>query len=53
MSKINSFQKLNPVDRKTVEEGIKIIELGAVTRTEFILNTLMNYFSQVKNQLNL
>ncbi|MFX1286259.1 MAG: hypothetical protein ACFFB5_21680 [Promethearchaeota archaeon] len=45
MKKINSFQKLNPVDRKTVEEGLEIIDFEATTRTEFIMNTLMNYFS--------
>lgn len=47
MDKINSFQKLNPIDRKTVENGFEIIDFEAVTRTEFILNTLMNYLSRI------
>ncbi|MFX0183278.1 MAG: hypothetical protein ACFE95_09390, partial [Candidatus Hodarchaeota archaeon] len=53
MNKINCFQKLNPVDRKTVEKGIGVIDLEADTRTEFILNTLMNYLEHMRNQLNL
>lgn len=44
MKKINSFQKLNPVGRKTVEKGLEIIDFETTTRTEFIMNTLMNYF---------
>ena len=47
IARINLFQKLNPVDRETVEKGMKLIDLTAPSRTEFILNTVMNYFKRI------
>jgi hypothetical protein len=46
--KINSFQKLNPVTRETVEKGFRIIDFEAITRTEFVQNTFRRYLEHIK-----
>jgi hypothetical protein len=48
MKKINTFQKLNPVDRETVQKGFELVAFGAETRTEFVQDTLQNYLEHIK-----
>ena len=48
MIKINTFQKLNPVDRETVQKGLELVAFGAETRTEFVQDTLQNYLEHIK-----
>ena len=48
LEKINTFQKLNPIDRETVQKGLDLVAFGAETRTKFVQDTLQNYLEHIK-----